>query len=329
MKIVIIGGGWVGCHLAYKLKNEHNITIYEKNDNLFNETSLNNQNRLHYGYHYSRNHKTRELCKNTFNDFINDYGFLIEDVKNNIYCVPKKNSLIDYNTYLKIFQDFEYSVFNNLSEHMEGCISTQEKYINFKKAYDFFNNELSNLFVKKNITHDEIINLKNSFDIVINATNNHIKDFSFNESFYELTISFLYEKISETNFGALTMVDGQLFSIYPYEDNIYTVTDVEHTPIKKFKNINDLNEFKNNNYLDLINKKRILIENKICEYFPNFLKEFKYYSYFISTKSKIESASDERYPIITKQDNLINCFTGKIQGIYIIEKFINNEINNW
>jgi len=238
MKIAIIGGGWVGCHLGYKLKGGHDITIYEKNDKLFNETSFNNQNRLHYGYHYSRNHKTRELCKNTFYDFINDYGFLIKDVKNNIYCVPKKNSLIDFNTYLKIFQDFDYTIYDNLSEHMEGCISTQEKYIDFKKAFEFFNNKLSSLIVNKKISHDDIFNLKNNFDIVINATNNHMKDNSLSQYFYELTISFLYEKISDTDFGALTMVDGQLFSIYPYEKNIYTVTDVEHTPIKKFKNIN-------------------------------------------------------------------------------------------
>ena len=31
----------------------------------------------------------------------------------------------------------------------------------------------------------------------------------------------------------------------------------------------------------------------------------------------------------TKNENVINCFTGKIQGIYLIEDFINNEIDNW
>ena len=35
MNIAIIGGGWIGCHLAVKLKNTHNATLYEKNKNLF------------------------------------------------------------------------------------------------------------------------------------------------------------------------------------------------------------------------------------------------------------------------------------------------------
>jgi Trk K+ transport system NAD-binding subunit len=38
MKIAIIGGGWVGCHLASKLMNEHNVTLFEKNEELFDET---------------------------------------------------------------------------------------------------------------------------------------------------------------------------------------------------------------------------------------------------------------------------------------------------
>ena len=36
MKIAIIGGGWVGSHLAFKLKNIYDVTIFEKNLDLFN-----------------------------------------------------------------------------------------------------------------------------------------------------------------------------------------------------------------------------------------------------------------------------------------------------
>lgn len=49
MKIAIIGAGWIGCHLAHKLKNNHKITIYDKED-IFSGSSSNNQNRLHLGF---------------------------------------------------------------------------------------------------------------------------------------------------------------------------------------------------------------------------------------------------------------------------------------
>ena len=47
MKIAIIGGGWVGCHLATKLFIAgHEISIYEKNAKLFQETSDRKSTRL-------------------------------------------------------------------------------------------------------------------------------------------------------------------------------------------------------------------------------------------------------------------------------------------
>ena len=143
MKIAIIGGGWVGCHLAHKLKDKHDITLFEKNDLLFRETSYNNQNRLHLGFHYSRNSKTRQMCKDTFNQFINDYGFLTNKITNNFYCVPKTKSFIDYATYLEIFRDFNKEITDIKYNDIEGCINTDERHIDFSEASNFFNNQLN------------------------------------------------------------------------------------------------------------------------------------------------------------------------------------------
>mgnify|MGYP006268857467 CR=1 FL=1 len=329
MKIAIIGGGWVGCHLAYKLKGSHSVTLYEKNEKLFSETSFNNQNRLHSGFHYARNHKTREMCKDTFSKFMEDYGFLTKDVVNNLYCVPNTKSIIDYGTYIQIFKDYEKENSDITFKDVEGCINTNERYIDFKASHDFFNEELKDIINHEEINSTKLRKISKQYDLVINATNNHIKDFHSNNAFYELTISLLYKKIKETPFDSLTLVDGEFFSIYPYKDDIFTLTDVEHTPIKKFKTPVKLNEFAKTIDNQLIEKKKKLIEKKVKHYFPDFLSFYEYNGYFTSTKSKIVSTSDERYPVISKQNNIIHCFTGKIQGIYIIEKFVKDEINSW
>jgi hypothetical protein len=328
MKIAIIGGGWVGCHLAYKLKDIHDITLFEKNNLLFKETSYNNQNRLHLGFHYSRNYKTRQMCKDTFSKFMDDYGFLTKDVPNNFYCVPNTKSFIDYITYLEIFRDFDKEITDVKYNDVEGCINTGERHIDFSEASNFFNDKLKNIIVNRNISKNELKELSKEYDLVINATNNHIKQSNRNNSFYELTISLLYKKIKDVNFDSFTLVDGDFFSIYPYKDNVYTLTDVEHTPIRKFNNVNKLNDFVKNINQDLIDRKINRMEKKAKHYLPEFNSHFKYDGYFLSTKSKIVSMSDERYPIIDKKDNIINCFTGKIQGIYIIENYIQNEITN-
>lgn len=326
MNIAIIGGGWVGCHLALKFKDEHNITIYEKNPKLFMETSYKNQNRLHIGYHYARNHRTREMCKDTFSNFMSDYSFLTNEVKNNIYLVPNKESIIDYETYLQIFSGFDKEFLDiNLNFNNPG-IKTNERHINFKLAQKFFNNELNGLVINESITPKKISKLSKEFDLVVNATNNQIKNSGDSESFYELTITLIYKKINSTMFDALTLVDGNLFSIYPYYDDYFTVTDVEYTPIKRFKTINKLNKFSEKIDSQFISNRVNKFENKIKKFFPNFNEYFIYESYFLSVKSKTINCSDERYPVITKDNNVINCFTGKIQGIYIIEDYIRKQI---
>lgn len=324
MKIAIIGGGWVGCHLALKLMDEHDVTIFEKNDLLFHETSFKNQNRLHFGYHYARNYRTRHLCETTFYKFIDEYGFLVKNIDKNFYCVPKNKSIIDFGTFSDIFKINHDSILISSLDNMEGCVLTNEKYIDYRLAQKFFNEKLKPIVQKKKITKSDLNFFSKKYDLVINATNNEIQDSNIDDVFYELTISLIYQKINKTEFGSLTIVDGQFFSIYPYKDDLFTITDVEHTPIKRFKkkpkSINFINE-------NLIKRKIDLIENKISYYYPNFKLDFKYVDYFLSFKTKYKTASDDRYPIISEINNVINCFTGKIQGIYVIENKINEFIS--
>ena len=326
MKIAIVGGGWIGCHLANKLIGSHSIVIYEKNDRLFNETSYNNQNRLHLGFHYPRNYDTREMCKNTFQRFMFDYGFLTEEVKDNLYCIPKNKSIVDFKTYKQIFEIFEQKEIPHKLINVEGCINTNERYIDFKKASDFFNNSLKEVKIQQTITEEDLNNLAKDFDLVINATNNSLP-ISNQDYFFEVTLSLIYNIKSQTYFDALTLMDGPFFSIYPYDKNRITLTDVEHTPLKKFYKIEDLFKFKQTIEDNLIADKQNLMEKKVKEFFPDFLEHFSYSDYFISIKTKIISNSDSRYPVIEKNGNVINCFSGKIQGIYIIEDYINQIIN--
>jgi hypothetical protein len=308
MKIAIIGGGWVGCHLANVLRKNNEIVLFEQN-NIFSGSSFFNQNRLHLGYHYSRSYSTRLLCKSTFNRFYNQYSFLVENVKKNVYSVPLNDSLIDFNTYLKIFEDYDTHQLTTINclDNIEGSVIVDEKYINPVKAKKIFEEELKDIIQYKKI--DSIHDIKNKYDLVINATNNNFLPITKN-TFFEQCIVLLYKKIKETEFDALTFVDGNLMSIYPYdfENNLYSLTDVEFTP-------------KGNMSLNYVRKN---MEMKISKYYKNFLNEFQFVRFEKSIKCKIKNLSDTRVPFIEHDGNVISCFTGKIQGIYLIEDYINN-----
>ncbi|MHA2113174.1 MAG: hypothetical protein ACW98W_17035 [Candidatus Hodarchaeales archaeon] len=308
MKICVIGGGWVGCHLTKVFKDRHQIDLFESEE-IFSKSSSNNQNRLHLGYHYCRSFHTRELCKKTFNKFSEEYSFLIDDVPNNLYAIPFNESLLDYNSYIKIFENFSTHTQKeiNFLKNIEGVINTDEKFINPLKAKNYFSEILSDNLIIKNVNLDDIDSFKKKYDLVINCTNNFL-DSIVDESIYlETCHALLYEKKKETSFDALTLVDGKLFSIYPYDnDKLFSLSDVEVTP-------------KNNCSID---KKRKLMEKKVLYYYEEFLDYFEYHSFYIGKKYKYLNKSDNRIPIIRKQDNYIRTFTGKIQGIYFIQDYL-------
>ena len=329
MKIAVIGGGWIGCHLTNKLKDEHEITLFEKNEKLFQETSYKNQNRLHLGYHYARSQKTRDLCLMTYPRFIEDYGNFVNEVGKNYYCVPKKDSLLDLGTYLAIFNS-KNDVVTTPSEliDIEGCINTHEKHIKFQEIHDYFNYILEPYVEFKEIVESDINLLQKNYDLVIDCTNNHLLPMD-EDVIFEPTISLIYERISTNGFDAITLVDGDLFSIYPYTENEFTLTDVTETPLGKFKTKQEMLDFLSKLEKSDIQNKLAKFENNVLKYYPFFLKDFTYKGYFISTKIKITDKADNRAPLIKQTENFIQCFTGKIQGVYLIEDYIKNIIINY
>lgn len=327
MKIAIIGAGWVGCHLSNVLKTSHEIFLFDKNG-IFSGTSFKNQNRLHLGYHYARNFNTRKLCLDTYVRFLHDYKNVASDVRRNIYSVPDRESLLDFKTYLSIFNKKKFSYQQtNVPElkGIDGSILVAEKYINPWKAKSYFQKKLKKIYFKKNFFNKDLKEAMKDFDLVINCTNNFFYPIK-EEFFYEKCIVLKYKKIKKTSFDALTLVDGKLFSIYPYEKNVFTVTSVEHTPWKLCYDEKNLFSDEKISKVDLkktINK----FEDVIRVHFPNFNDYFIYDGFFVSTKAKNRNESSNRNPIISVEDNLISCYTGKIQGIYCIEDFIKLRIN--
>lgn len=330
--IIIVGGGWYGCHIANKLQSKYKILIIEKSSDIFNGSSYYNQNRLHLGFHYARNYETRNLCQSYYDRFKSEYEECIEDIEDNYYGISSK-SIICSNTYLSIFrhEDFDFTRYRDNEIFTNLCgdpIKVDEKVINASKVKKLMKKLLSDVTfifneeVKEFIEKDEyiIINDKYKSKILFDCTYNQMMLTDTNYD-YELTLSLIYKKIK--NFGAITIVDGNFCSLYPREDNIYTLTDVEHTPIVISKNFNEIKDYIPTE--EEIEIKKTLMEEKIFFYYPSFYESFEYISYFTSFKTKKVSGSDSRGITITKLSNRIlsvNC--GKIYGIFEWEDYIMN-----
>ena len=335
MKIIIIGGGWYGCYSAFLLQKNHQVTLVEKNNDIFDNSSYYNQNRLHLGFHYPRNSKTRNLCQKYFNKFKNTFNSTYQ-VDNNYYLISNR-SLIDYNTYLAVFkyEGFDLKEICNKSfQNIEGnCLSVNEEIIDSDLSKQFFKSNLNcEIILNHNVSNINIdskpilcINNKQlECDLIIDCTYN-LLNLSSKNYIYEKTISLLYKKINDVEFGGITIVDGNFVSLYPRDikNNIYTLTDVEFTPLIKTSNLVEINNYKINDdqILEIIHN----MENKLLEYYPDFKESFIYDGYFLANKTKLISNSDSRECNIEYIDNkLITVNCGKIIGIFELEEFYSN-----
>lgn len=334
--IIIIGAGWYGCYAALLLQQKYNVILIEKENDFFLKSSYYNQNRLHLGYHYCRDHKTRVLCKNGYDKFLSKFEKeqFVNKVEKNYYLISN-NSLLDFETIFAIYkyQNYTFDViqstfFKNVNEnimHVNECM------IDSKMVKKFF---LENISCKKmfntkvtlsNPRDDPKIIFENNTivdcDFIIDCTFNAL-NLSSKKYIYEKTISLLYRNKSETYFDAITMIDGNFFSLYPHDihNNIYSLTDVEFTPLIKSEKLEDIDNFVvTEEIIDVVKSK---MENKVKYYYEIFKNHFEYVGYFCSNKTKLVSCSDSRECNIEKiNDKLITINCGKITGIFEMEDY--------
>ena len=92
-EVLIVGGGFYGCEIALKLSKIglSKILLVEKENELMKRASVNNQARVHNGYHYPRSIKTAQSSSKNYQKFINDYAYSIYNEMTMLYAIRKYN----------------------------------------------------------------------------------------------------------------------------------------------------------------------------------------------------------------------------------------------
>ncbi len=351
MRIAIIGGGFYGCYLAFKLKNKfkskYKVDIFEKNNDLLKEAAINNQWRLHLGFHYPRSKQTIRQCVKGYKLFVQDFNKYIFYPKWNLYLIHK-DSKTSFKQFLKIYKKFNLKIkkfdlnklnfLRNTSDYL-GAIKTKEGVIKFDKLNNFLkkkiinscklflNTQISNINSQKGKLKDQKGNIYDNYDYILNCTYTN-PNLGNNKKFkikYELVGMVeaknpFYKKI------ALTIVDGPYISIYPRTNKTVSLSSVKFTPIKKVltqKNIYKLEK--------KILRKKDLYMNKIVKdvkkYFISNLN-IKIVKFILSTKVKIlNDNQDQRPTLLTKNNKVFNILCGKIDAAPLIYKKILKNIS--
>jgi hypothetical protein len=326
LKFAIIGAGFYGLHIASRLKALGlEVAVYEKRDDILRFASGNNQYRLHLGFHYARNFRTRQQSRDGYFRFLERYGNLTKIIEENFYLVPQEDSLIDFPTYKLIMMssglDFiEHSTPSEI-KHPCGTVTTAERVLMIELARRYFYEQLPNVIrlgEEASVCHvgDHIEVNGVSYDYCIDCTWGHLMPDE--QFFFESTILLYYKHKSAAPHGrAYTFVDGPLCSLYPTEiPGIVTLSSVPHTPINQHATSQEA--MRSIQAIDShdIHLKRLQMEKQIMRYFPEFLDEYEYVDPQLCVKTKPRGNDDDRSCYVKKQGRIIKCLSGKVDNIF-------------
>jgi hypothetical protein len=315
MRVLIIGAGWYGCHLAsYLLSKGHQITIVDKENAFFTGSSSKNQNRLHLGYHYPRSPETIKECQEGYVRFKTKYPELSTDIDDNVYFIAKQGSKTSAKSFMEIFPEV-YPSTCILPIDIKGvCVEyfkTKERYIDFNKAREHFKKLLGKYLVciSTTSTFSSVDNIRKyfdtPFDFVLNCTYNRLE--SFGEGTFETFTTLLY-RIDTPRPFAYTIMDGEYYSMFPFsvDEKIYTVTSVKDGP-----RIADVNAMRQS------------IDTGISTFIPSWADKATFVGSYVSYKTKPKSTTDDRSVRLSMSGNVISIYGGKITGIFHAEELLN------
>jgi hypothetical protein len=322
----IIGGGWYGCHIAASFRAlGFEVTLFERNGRLLHEASGNNQFRLHLGFHYPRHYGTRMQSRDGFSRFVERYPALSRQVTDNLYAVPKGDSLIDFLTY-RIIMTASGIEFTELAgvpdelDQVEGCLRTNERVLLTSQARQHFTERLDGHVVLDHaVTHidnraDHVRVDGVRYDFVVDATWGHQHRPPI-DLYYEPTLLLYYE--ARHAHPAVTLVDGPLCSVYPTEDpKIFTLSSVPLTPLGRCSTAAEARAIAASVDGATVAGKAAAMQAQIVRYVPGFSDVFRLMGPQFSVKTKPTGLYDDRSCHVYRDGRLFSVMSGKIDTIF-------------
>lgn len=326
-KIAVVGGGWYGCHIAVQLlATGFEVFLYEAEDRIFSKASGHNQFRLHQGFHYPRSKLTRYQSSQGFHRFVQHYpDFSLPTPGGNLYLVPHLETVLDFETFIDIMNSSGLS-FETVEEvplglnGIEGAVSVQERVLNTSTAIQYFSDALGSRIrfghqvkqVKQSRTHLSIDGTP--FDWVIDATWGHLEQDK-NVYFEPTLLLYLDPKGFE---DALTLVDGDLWSLYPTEeDKVFTLSQVGHTRLGRFSSPAEANQLLRSITTAEVAWISAKMLDSVAEHFPG-IRDMEQIGHQLSMKSKKVSRSDSRASSFQVSGRKISVFSGKIDAVFSV-----------
>ena len=279
MRIAIVGGGIFGITASIILAKNHQVELFEKNNELLQSASGSNQYRIHRGYHYPRSPDTVNdiiESESSFKEIFSDA--MLTDFEH-YYCIAKENSLTSAKQFLDFCNKFqlEYTPsqlqFMN-KDNIEMCIRVKESVYDPEKLRQVCWKKLKDQNVKIHLSSKVSDDLFEKFDRVVicayTGINQLLKQYPTqqNEYQFELCEKPVVKLPESFKNKSVVIMDGPFMCIDPLGNTglhllCNVVHEIHQTNIGKYPSINK-------KFIDLIDKG--IVKNPSQTNFPKFIE---------------------------------------------------------
>ena len=348
MRIAIVGGGIFGITASIILAKNHQVELFEKNNELLQSASGSNQYRIHRGYHYPRSPDTVNDIIESESSFKEIFSDAILTDFEHYYCIAKENSLTSAKQFLDFCNKFQLEYTPSQLQFMnkdsiEMCIRVKESVYDPEKLRQVCWKKLKDQNVKIHLSNKVSDDLFEKFDRVVicayTGINQLLKQYPTqqNEYQFELCEKPVVKLPESFKNKSVVIMDGPFMCIDPLGNTglhllCNVVHEIHQTNIGKYPSINK-------KFVDLIDKG--IIKNPSQTNFPKFIEstidfipeitEAKHVGSMFTYRAvppRVEE-TDARPTIVKEINNkIVTLFSGKIatcvESAKKIEKIFDN-----
>lgn len=330
MRILILGCGWYGSHLAASLINDgHDVEVHESSSGIFSGASGSNPARLHIGPHYPRSAETRAACQSLYHDFMREYGRFTRAIPTNIYAIAAQDSLLDFGTYRTVLKDgIEFITIHSPEDFgltgIEGGIICGERHILIDDVRRHFVSLLDGR-VKFNVPPGQVDDAR--ADMVIDCS--FCANDETNIDRFEPCIMALLEGPVDRS---VTVMDGLFGSVYVWNPSqkLSSLTSASLTPLSKTcRTWKEAREILDSLTQQDAAERCEAMLTQMAKYWPEVRDRYRAVDYKLSIRAMPRSAADSRMvDIVRSGPKTLRIRAGKIASVFEAERSIKDTISS-
>ncbi|KVS27253.1 FAD-binding oxidoreductase [Burkholderia cepacia] len=357
----VIGGGFYGAVIALYLARQRGfkrICLLEREADLLQRASFNNQARVHNGYHYPRSFTTAYRSRINLPKFVRDWPQVVKTDFTKLYAIARRNSKITSKQFQRFCRETDAQLepaappLKALFEPrlIEDVFVVQEYAFDSQRLAAWVRDELLDAAVDVRLrTRAEAINRTDDGQLAVvardsqgdlyqlnayhlfNCTYSGLNQFSgdfpatHTRLKHEITEMALVQAPPELEDKGITVMDGPFFSMMPFPSRgLHTLSHVRYTPHLHWDDERHVDP-----YLRLATYPRDTHMDRMirdaARYMPS-VRNAKYMESIFEIKTVLtKNEVDDGRPILfEKHRDLPGCFSilgGKIDNIYdVLEK---------